>query len=195
MNGWKCPTALAIKDDQGKVIAVENFFNLIPFDNNLAVAGDFAIEHQGVDRYLVSSSGGDVYVDLNDEAAVVPPYPVHIDYVPGGPVEDGDRGARWRFRIFHRRTLHRSRAVLQRRLPVDRFDPVSRPSPVRARYFAQPGIRGVFDPPARRPLLDVSVDGNAAPGRSDHHRRNLSHGDGKTLLQPRLDAGRGARTL
>ena len=76
--------ALAIKDSDGKVRPVDDFFNLIPFENKLAVAGDFAIEHQGVDRYLVSSPGGDVFVDLNDEVEVVPPYPVQIDYVPGG---------------------------------------------------------------------------------------------------------------
>jgi len=76
--------ALAIKDDKGKVVPVEDFFNLIPFENSLAVAGDLAIEHKGVDRYLVSSPGGDVYVDLNDETEIIPPYPVQIDYVPGG---------------------------------------------------------------------------------------------------------------
>ncbi len=76
--------ALAIKDGNGKVRPVDDFFNLIPFEDNLAVAGDLAIEHKGVDRYLVSSPGGDVYVDLNDEIEVLPPYPVQIDYVPGG---------------------------------------------------------------------------------------------------------------
>jgi hypothetical protein len=75
---------LAIKNDAGDVIQVESFFNLIPFDNNMAVAGDFAIEHLGVDQYLVSSSGGDVFVDLNDGVEVMPPYPLHVDYVPGG---------------------------------------------------------------------------------------------------------------
>ena len=75
---------LAIKNDEGDVIGVEEFFNLVPFENNLAVAGAYAIEHKGMDRFLVSSPGGDAFVDLNDEAEVVPPYPVHIDYVPGG---------------------------------------------------------------------------------------------------------------
>jgi len=76
--------ALAIKNDKGDMKRVEEFFNLIPFENNIAVAGNFAIERRSVDRYLVSSPGGDVYVDLNDGAAVLPPYPVQIDYVPGG---------------------------------------------------------------------------------------------------------------
>ena len=76
--------ALAIKDGDGKVRQVDDFFNLIPFEDNLAVAGDLAIEHKGIDRYLVSSPGGDVYVDLNDDVEVLPPYPVQIDYVPGG---------------------------------------------------------------------------------------------------------------
>ncbi|MCP4980279.1 MAG: cyclic nucleotide-binding domain-containing protein [Gammaproteobacteria bacterium] len=76
--------ALAIKNDAGKTIPIENFFNLIPFKNNEAVAGDFVIEHQDVDRYLVSTQGGDAHVDLNDSIEVSPPYPVPIDYVPGG---------------------------------------------------------------------------------------------------------------
>lgn len=76
--------ALAIKDDADRVIPIENLFNLVPFENGIAVAGDFAIERKGVDSYLVSSQGGDVFVDLNEDVEVTPPYPVPIDYVPGG---------------------------------------------------------------------------------------------------------------
>jgi hypothetical protein len=71
------------------VMQVENFFNLVPFVNHEAVAGDFVIERKGVDRYLVSDQGGDVSVDLNDNVEVVPPYPVPIDYVPGGLTKMG----------------------------------------------------------------------------------------------------------
>jgi len=81
--------ALAIKNDAGQVRQVEEFFNLIPYENNIAVAGNFVIERRSVDHYLVSSPGGDVYVDLNDEEAVLPPYPVQIDYVPGGLAKMG----------------------------------------------------------------------------------------------------------
>jgi CRP-like cAMP-binding protein len=76
--------ALAIKDGNGEVIPVDGYFNLTPFENGIAVAGGFVIQHRGVDRYLVSSPGGDVHVDLNDEETVLPPYPLQIDYVPGG---------------------------------------------------------------------------------------------------------------
>jgi CRP-like cAMP-binding protein len=76
--------ALAIKDDANKPIPIEDLFNQVPFENGIAVAGDFAIERKGIDSYLVSSQGGDVYVDLNDDVEVTPPYPVPIDYVPGG---------------------------------------------------------------------------------------------------------------
>jgi len=81
--------ALAVKNDAGRTRRVEDFFNLIPFENNIAVAGNFAIERKSVDYYLVSSPGGDVYVDLNGEEAVLPPYPVQIDYVPGGLAKMG----------------------------------------------------------------------------------------------------------
>ena len=84
-NEWLAVSeSLAIKDDNGKSMQVEDFFNPVVFENNLAVAGDFAIEHKGVDRYLVSSQGGDVEVDLNDDEEVSPSYPVPIEYVPGG---------------------------------------------------------------------------------------------------------------
>ncbi len=76
--------SLTIKNENGETMSVESFFNAIPFDNNLAVAGDFAIERRGVDRYLVSSQGGDVEIDLNEDQDIEPPYPVPIDYVPGG---------------------------------------------------------------------------------------------------------------
>jgi hypothetical protein len=76
--------AVAIKNDAGEAMKVEEFFTLVPFDNNEAIVGNFVIEHKGIDRYLVKNPGGDVYVDLNDDVEVVPPYPVPIDYVPGG---------------------------------------------------------------------------------------------------------------
>ena len=81
--------ALALKNGEGGVMQVEDFFNLIPFENHLAVAGNFVIEHKSRDRYLVSSSDGDIDVDLNDGAEVVPSYPVDIDYVPGGLAKMG----------------------------------------------------------------------------------------------------------
>jgi len=89
-NEWLAVSAeLALKNDKGDMIQVEDFFTPIPFENNLAVAGDFAIERKGVDRYLVTNRGGDVYVDLNDGAEVLPPYPVPTDYVPGGLTKMG----------------------------------------------------------------------------------------------------------
>ncbi len=80
---------LALKDDKGKVIPVEDFFTLIPFENNLAVTGGLAIERTGIDQYLVSSQGGDLEVDLNNDIEINPPYPVPMDYVPGGLAKMG----------------------------------------------------------------------------------------------------------
>jgi len=89
-NEWlDVSAALALKTDGGQIIQVDDFFNPVPFENNLAVAGDFAIERKGVDRYLVTNRGGDVYVDLNDGVEVAPPYPVPTDYVPGGLTKMG----------------------------------------------------------------------------------------------------------
>jgi CRP-like cAMP-binding protein len=80
---------LALKDDFGQSIPVEDFFNQIPFKNNLAIAGDFTIQHTNTDQYIVSSQGGDVTVDLNEDHHIIPPYPVPMDYVPGGQIKMG----------------------------------------------------------------------------------------------------------
>ena len=89
-NEWLAvSSSLAVKNEANQAMAIEDFFNLVPFENNMAVVGDFAIERKDVDRYLVSSRGGDTYVDLNDDLAISPPYPVPIDYVPGGLAKMG----------------------------------------------------------------------------------------------------------
>ncbi len=75
---------LALKQDHGAVIPVEDFFNPIPFEDDLAVAGSFAIERRGPDHYLVSNPGGDVEINLNEDTEITPPYPVVADYVPSG---------------------------------------------------------------------------------------------------------------
>ena len=76
--------AISLKNDSGKVIPIQEFFNLVPFENNLAVAGGFAIERKGCDRYLISNPGGDVEIDLNEDSEIYPAYNVPADYVPGG---------------------------------------------------------------------------------------------------------------
>ena len=80
---------LALKDDSGKAIPIEGFFNQVLFENDLAVVGGFAIQHTGIDQYRVSSQGGEVVIDLNDDQQIIPPYPVPMDYVPGGQIKMG----------------------------------------------------------------------------------------------------------
>jgi CRP-like cAMP-binding protein len=80
---------LALKDDTGKVIPIEDFFNPIPFVDGLAVTDGISIEHKGTDHYLVRGQGGDVEVNLNSDHNIEPPYPVPIDYVPGGLTKMG----------------------------------------------------------------------------------------------------------
>jgi len=89
-NEWLAVAeAVAIKNESDEIIQIDDFFNPVPFENNIAVAGDFAIERKGVDRYLVTNRGGDTYVDLNDGVKIAPPYPVPTDYVPGGLTKMG----------------------------------------------------------------------------------------------------------
>jgi len=75
---------VALKDSADKVIPVEDFFNPIPYENNMAVVGNFTIERRGIDHYRVANPGGEVEFNLNDDHTVSPPYPVIMDYVPGG---------------------------------------------------------------------------------------------------------------
>ena len=75
---------VAVKDSADKVIPIDDFFNLIPFEDNMAVTGNFAIERRARDHYRVINQGGEVEFNLNDDATIAPPYPVIMDYVPGG---------------------------------------------------------------------------------------------------------------
>ncbi len=76
--------AISLKNNKGEIIPINNFFNPIPFENNLAVCGGFVIERKAADHYLVSNSGGDIEVDLNQDSEIFPSYEVPADYVPGG---------------------------------------------------------------------------------------------------------------
>ena len=90
MHEWLAVSEfLALKDSNGSIIPVEDFFIQIPYENNLAVAGGLTIERTGIDRYLVSSQGGDIEVDLSGDVKIDPPYPVPMDYVPGGLAKMG----------------------------------------------------------------------------------------------------------
>ncbi len=80
---------LAVKDKNGDVIPVENFFNIIAYDSDIAVAGGFTIHRQGEDDYLVSNAGGEIGVNLNHDQQIKPPYSVPIDHVTGGLAKFG----------------------------------------------------------------------------------------------------------
>jgi len=74
--------ALALKDAQGRVRAVESFFDVIPFTGHLAQAGGFRIRHLGTDRYEVAVGEAAIRVDLNEDVEIRPPYSVSNDFVP-----------------------------------------------------------------------------------------------------------------
>ena len=75
---------VALKDEAGQVRPIEDFFNLIPYKKNRAVAGNFLIEKISSDNYCVTGAIGKVEFDLNEDQLISPPYPVMMDYVPGG---------------------------------------------------------------------------------------------------------------
>jgi hypothetical protein len=75
---------VALKDDAGQVRPIEDFFNIIPYKNNKAETGNFVIERKSSDNFRVTGTGGIVEFDLNEDQLISPPYPVMMDYVPGG---------------------------------------------------------------------------------------------------------------
>lgn len=89
-NDWlRASDLLALKDAAGKIISVENFFNLIPFENGIARVGALTINHLGVDLFRVDQDSKQDLIDLNEDQHINPPYRVEPDYVPGGLVKMG----------------------------------------------------------------------------------------------------------
>ncbi len=75
---------LALKSDDGQVLSIEDFFNVIPFENNAATAGGFNITRTSADIYRVENNSGSVDVDLNHDQQIQPPYRVQTDHNSGG---------------------------------------------------------------------------------------------------------------
>ena len=87
---WAAVTnELALKDENGEIVDVDGFFDLRPFVDGKATAGDLTIEHTGTDHYTVSATSNTLVVDLNEDEELEPAYPVQADYTPGGLVKFG----------------------------------------------------------------------------------------------------------
>ena len=81
--------AIALKDAMQQTIPIEGFFNLCPFIDDMAQAGNLTIRHLGPDNYQVVSAEGEINVNLNQDETIQPCYSVQSDYVPGGLVKLG----------------------------------------------------------------------------------------------------------
>jgi len=81
--------AIALKDKNQKTIPLEDFFNLCPFVDGEAKAGELTVRHLGTDNYQVENNAKNVNVNLNQDHQVQPCYEVMPDYVPGGLVKLG----------------------------------------------------------------------------------------------------------
>ncbi|HAK52735.1 MAG TPA: hypothetical protein DCM54_12655 [Gammaproteobacteria bacterium] len=81
--------AIALKDADGKTIPVDGFFNLCPFVDGEAKAGELTVRHVGTDSYQVEVEDTEANVNLNQDHQVRPCYEVQSDYVPGGLVKLG----------------------------------------------------------------------------------------------------------
>lgn len=80
---------LALKDGQGQVRPIEDYFNPIPFVDGVAHTSRFRIAARGANRYELSSASGAAAVDLNDDVVINPPYRVQTDCVPRDLVKLG----------------------------------------------------------------------------------------------------------
>lgn len=80
---------LALKDEKNQIREIESFFNVIPFDEDLAEIDSYTISHEGYDHYIVNANDQSVTVDLNDEAGIFPPYQMQMDYIPRDLVKLG----------------------------------------------------------------------------------------------------------
>lgn len=80
---------LALSNEAGETIPIEDFFNLTPYKNGRAQTDSMTIEHTGTDEYLIKNNEGEVNVDLNEDQVIGPSYLVQPDYVPGGLAKMG----------------------------------------------------------------------------------------------------------
>jgi len=80
---------LALKDKDGEIIPVEDFFNLLPFEDGQVKIGEQTISHIDSDVFDIGVGNKNTRIDLNEDIAIEPPYQVAPDYVPGGLVKLG----------------------------------------------------------------------------------------------------------
>ena len=73
---------LALKNAQGEIRPVEDYFNAIPLVDGAAHTPRFRIAAHGDNRYELTCDDGSVTVDLNEDVQIDPPYPVQQDFVP-----------------------------------------------------------------------------------------------------------------
>ena len=82
---YKESRALAVKDDSGNEIGIDQFVDFISFKDNEIQAPDFRVLHRGENVYEV---GGEI-IDINFTDAQIPPYDLNPEFVPGMPAKFG----------------------------------------------------------------------------------------------------------
>ena len=100
LDGWNTQTELrdewlaaskelALRDRQGNIMSIEDFFNVLPFENGEVTVGEQTITHVEPDVFGIGVGVKSTRVDLNEDVAIEPPYNVSPDYIPGGLVKMG----------------------------------------------------------------------------------------------------------
>lgn len=79
----------ALKDANGDVRSVPTFFDIIPFEDNVAKCDYFEIERIDCDEFEMRSGEDVIHIDLTVNESVDPPYEVTTDYTPAGLVKFG----------------------------------------------------------------------------------------------------------
>lgn len=80
---------LALSDDRGNPLPVESFFDVVPFEDGVASAGNLRIIRKTGDHYRITDSHEQVEIDLAEDSTIRPTYSVRADYIPGGLVKMG----------------------------------------------------------------------------------------------------------
>ncbi len=73
---------LALKNAQGGIRQVEDYFEAVPLIDGVAYTPRFRITSWGANKYELTSVDGTATVDLNEDTEIHPPYPMQQDFVP-----------------------------------------------------------------------------------------------------------------
>lgn len=80
---------LALRGADGAPLEVEDFFELITFEDGVSHVGELEITQLGPEQYRFDDGDSSAEIDLAEDTSIDPTYTVRTDYIPGGLVKLG----------------------------------------------------------------------------------------------------------